>query len=193
MSPRIGLDSKTVVMTAAKIADERGVDQVTLASLARTLKIRTPSLYNHIDGLEGLKRKLAIYGLKELRIKLQKNISEKDKEETIRSLAEAYIQFARSRPGLYELILPAADLNDPDIHQEGKALVDILIGVFRDYDLKEDAALHAVRGFRSVLHGFVSLEQKGGYGLPLDLDVTLKLLISSFIKGIPVFQQNDSE
>jgi AcrR family transcriptional regulator len=189
MSPRIGLDTNTIVQTAAKLADEEGMDQVTLASLARILKVRTPSLYNHIDGLEGLKRKLALYGLEELRLKLKQNLIKQDKEETIRSLAKAYVDFARSRPGLYELTLQATDHNDAEIQQAGKALVAILIDVFRDYDLLEDAALHAVRCFRSVLHGFASLEQKGGFGLPLDLDVTFELLVNSFLSGIPVFQQ----
>ncbi|MDR7072485.1 TetR-like C-terminal domain-containing protein [Fictibacillus barbaricus] len=190
MSPRIGLDTNTIVHTAAKLADEQGMDQITLASLARTLKVRTPSLYNHIDGLEGLKRLLALYGLAELNNKLIQKINEQDKEETIRSLAKAYVDFARSRPGLYELTLQAPDHNDAEVQQAGKALVAILTDVFRDFDLLEDTALHAVRCFRSMLHGFASLEQKGGFGLPLDLDVTLELLVNSFLSGIPVFQQS---
>jgi hypothetical protein len=50
--------------------------------------------------------------------------------------------------------------------------------------MTEEAALHAIRGLRSVLHGFASLEQKGGFGLPLDLDVSFRLLVDAFLTGL---------
>ncbi len=51
-----------MVGTAAALADEQGLDGVTLAALALRLGIRTPSLYNHVAGLEGLRRELALFG-----------------------------------------------------------------------------------------------------------------------------------
>jgi AcrR family transcriptional regulator len=190
MSPRIGLDTATVVKTAALMADEQGLDQISLASLARRLNIRTPSLYNHIEGLEGLKRQLGLYGLEELLSELQQKSTGLDKEKTIRSMAKAYVDFARLRPGLYELTLQAPDQNDTEYQKAGKAIVELLLNVFKEYKLTDEGALHAVRCFRSGLHGFASLEQKGGFGLPLDLDVTFQLLIDSFICGIPIIHQN---
>jgi hypothetical protein len=61
------------------------------------------------------------------------------------------------------------------------------------YGLKDDAALYAVRGLRSVLHGFASLEQRGGFGLPLSLAESLRLLIKTFIAGIHVMKQNGED
>src|SRR5690606_31675869 len=66
MSPRIGLDLPAVLRAAAELADQRGIDSVTLASLSRKLSIRPPSLYNHVDGLGDLRKKLAVYGLRQL-------------------------------------------------------------------------------------------------------------------------------
>ena len=48
MSPRIGLTLQKIVETAAEIADANGIQEVTLASLAQTLGVRSPSLYNHV-------------------------------------------------------------------------------------------------------------------------------------------------
>ena len=49
--------------------------------------------------------------------------------------------------------------------------------------LTEDG-LHAVRGLRSVVHGFASLEVAGGFGLPLDLDESFRRLVEMFIGGL---------
>ena len=56
MSPRSGLDKVTVIQTAAALVNAEGVEALTLGRLARELGIQTPSLYNHIDGLPGMKR-----------------------------------------------------------------------------------------------------------------------------------------
>jgi AcrR family transcriptional regulator len=162
--------------------------QITLASLARALNIKTPSLYNHIEGLDGLKRLVALYGLEELQKILEKQVKESDKEATVREMARAYVDFARSRPGLYELTLQAPKHNDKESQEAGRAIVDLLLKVFKAYGLGDEAALHAVRCFRSSLHGFASLEQNNAFGLPMDLDLTLKLLVESFMKGIPAIK-----
>src|SRR2546428_295193 len=66
MSRRVGLDHATVVEAAAKLVDEEGLDQLSLGRLAERLGVRTPSLYNHVAGLPGLKHDLAIYCLRDL-------------------------------------------------------------------------------------------------------------------------------
>jgi AcrR family transcriptional regulator len=192
MSPRIGLDLQTILQAAIEIADQDGVGAVTLATLAKKLTIRPPSLYNHIDGLPGLRKKLAVHGLNEVYNKLAQAAIGKSKDEAVHAMADAYVKFVRAHPGLYELTIGITDLDEEEIHLAGKKIVDLIIQVLNGYGLKEEEALHAVRGIRSILHGFSSLEQKGGFGLPLDLDVSLHLLIDSFLAGIDKMKQDSS-
>jgi AcrR family transcriptional regulator len=65
--PRAGLDQQIVLQAAAEIVDQHGWETLTLALLAQKLGIRTPSLYNHVNGLPGLRHKLAIYGMQQLK------------------------------------------------------------------------------------------------------------------------------
>src|SRR5215472_7695302 len=65
VSHRVGLDQRTVVEAAAKLVDEEGIEQLTLGRLAERLGVRTPSLYNHVAGLSGLKHDLALYCLRD--------------------------------------------------------------------------------------------------------------------------------
>ena len=52
---------------AAALADEGGAgEELSLARLAERLGVRKPSLYNHVEGLSGLRRELALMALREL-------------------------------------------------------------------------------------------------------------------------------
>jgi hypothetical protein len=62
--------------------------------------------------------------------------------------------------------------------------VDIAVVVLAGYGLQGNDALHATRGLRSLLHGFVALEAAGGFGLPLDRDESFARLVQVFIAGL---------
>ena len=184
MTPRMGLDKQTILLAAIEIADKHGLEAVTLANVAKKLTVRSPSLYNHIEGLAGLRKELALHGLNELYNDLAKVKGEKSKEDAIHTFADSYIAFVRSHPGLYELTLIAPNPKDTAIQVASKKIVDQTLNLLKDYNLEEETALHVVRGIRSILHGFASLEQKGGFGLPLDLDKSIHLVIDHFLAGM---------
>ncbi|MBU7317478.1 TetR/AcrR family transcriptional regulator [Paenibacillus oleatilyticus] len=184
MSPRIGLDLPTILQAAVEIADTRGLEEVTLASLAQKLDVRSPSLYNHVNGLSGLRSKLAVYGLEQLLHVMTQAVVGRSGDDAVRELGKAYVTFARAHPGLYDATLRAPDPQDEEVRRLAGETVDLVIRALQAYELKDDAALHAVRGLRSLLHGFSSLEQRGGFGLPLDLDVSFRLLLDTFLAGL---------
>ena len=61
-----GLDKVSVIAAAAELANENGLDGLSLKDLAKHLDIRSPSLYNHISGLDELKREIMLYGWEQL-------------------------------------------------------------------------------------------------------------------------------
>src|SRR5205807_9161138 len=48
----------------------------------------------------------------------------------------------------------------------------------------EEVAIHAIRGLRSIVHGFISLEVAGGFAMPVDLEASFHWLINLFIAGL---------
>lgn len=184
MSPRIGLDLPTLLQAATEIADQNGIEAVTLASLAQKLEIKSPSLYNHVNGLNGLRKKLAIYGLEQLHKTLTYAAIGRSGDEAIRAMGKAYVTFARTHPGLYEATLLSPDPQDSEVQLAVKPVLDLILQVLEVYGLSGSDALHITRGLRSLLHGFASLEQKRGFGLPLDLDVSLEILLDTYLAGI---------
>jgi AcrR family transcriptional regulator len=182
--PKIGLDLTTILETAGEIADQYGIQEVTLANLAKKLNIRPPSLYNHFDGLPGLRKQLAIYGIDRLYEEVAHSAIGVSGTDAVIAISKAYVNFARKHPGIYEATLLAPDPEDEDAQRAGAKVVDLSVRVLQAYDLDGDIALHAVRGLRSILHGFASLEQRGGFKLALNLDESLVIIIKAFIKGI---------
>lgn len=192
MSPRMGLDLNMILQTAAEAANKEGIDEVTLASLAKKLHIRPPSLYNHLQGLQDLKKKLGVYGLEKLYIALAEAVIGCSGDEAVHALGKGYVAFVRTHPGLYEAILRSAEWNDKEIQKAADKIVHLVVKVLDVYELEEETALHTVRCLRSMLHGFASLEQSGGFGLPLDTDVSLQFLIDTFLAGLHMKNLNKS-
>jgi len=184
MSPRRGLDTDTILHTAIIIANKEGLESVTIASLAKELNVKPPSLYNHIQSLNSLKRLIALQGLEKLTQALIQSIHQLKGEEAILSMCSTYVEFARNHPGLYEATLTAPDGQDLELQGAGEKLLGVVMDILSEVGLEGITALHATRSLRSMLHGFVSLEQKGGFGLPLQLNETLSYMVQVFLIGI---------
>src|SRR5258708_36855001 len=105
MSRRVGLDQASVVEAAAKLIDEEGLDQLSLGRLAERLGVRTPSLYNHVAGLPGLKHDLALYCLHDLLDRVTRVTIGKSHADAIFALATAYRAYASETPERYTLTL----------------------------------------------------------------------------------------
>ena len=184
MSHRAGLDQASVVEAAVKLIDEEGIEQLSLGRLAERLGVRTPSLYNHVAGLPGLKHDLALYCLHDLLDLILRSTVGKSRAEAIFALANAYRAYAREAPGRYALTVQAPDPGDQEVQALAQQLVDVVRAVLAPYRLSEEVAIHAIRGLRSIVHGFISLEVAGGFAMPVDLDASFHWLINLFIAGL---------
>ena len=184
--PRVGLDSEAVVSAAEELADANGLEAVTLAALARQLGVRPPSLYAHIAGLADLRRRLAARGARRLAAAMQTAAAGRARGDALAGVADAYRSYAREHPGSYAALQRAPDPNDAEASAAGAEAVDVVLAVLRGYGLESDEAIHATRIIRAALHGFVSLEAVGGFGLPLDVDETFARLTHLLDQGLSV-------
>ncbi|WP_047981885.1 TetR/AcrR family transcriptional regulator [Ornithinibacillus contaminans] len=182
--PRAGLDLERIIAAAAELADQQGTEAVTLAAIAREFSVRPPSLFNHVKGLPQIKRELTLLGVKKLYEGMRIASDGKSGDEAIFAIANAYLQFTREHPGLYEYTIALPQHTDEEIEIESNKIIDLIIASFGSYPLSEVNAIHAVRGLRSILHGFSTLEQKSGFGMPIDRDDSLVFMIKAFLNGL---------
>jgi len=184
--PGPGLDAEQVLRAAGALVDEEGQEQLSLTRLAERLNIRTPSLYNHVASLEQLRRDVALLATRDLLARLAKASQGKARKDALYAIAHAYRAYAHEHPGLYGMTLRAPDPEDAEFQAVALETLDLLLNLLKPYRLADDEALQVIRAFRSMAHGFVSLELLGGFGLPLELDKSYSLLLHIFIDGMEV-------
>jgi AcrR family transcriptional regulator len=175
--PRAGLNETRVIEEAERIADEGGLANLTLAGLAQRLGVRQPSLYKHIDSFNGLQRSIAVRAKTELAATLGRAAVGQARGEAITSMSKAYRNWALEHPGRYAAAQRPSTPGDTEAEAVDRAIVEIVADVLAGYHLRGDDAIDGVRALRAALHGFVTLEASGGFGLPVDIDRSFDRLV----------------
>ncbi len=178
--PRAGLTRAVIAADAAELADESGWDQLTLAAVAARFGVRQPSLYKHVAGLAELRRDVSVLSGRELGVELSAAAVGKSGTDALLAMAETYRTFAKKHPGRYAACVLAPLPGDEEYLQVATAVVEIVAAVLSGYGLAGDDAIHAIRGLRALMHGFVSLEAVGGFAMPQDLDESYRRLVAGF-------------
>jgi AcrR family transcriptional regulator len=182
--PRQGLDRARVVAEAAALADAEGLEAVSLAALAARLGVRPPSLYKHVDGLEGLRAGIAVLAADEVGAVLGAAVAGRSGRDALEALGRAWVGYARAHPGRYALTVRAPDPADAAHVAAVERVLELIYATLRPLGLEGDAATHAIRVVRSALHGFCVLEATGGFGMPLALDPSLDRLLDVLAVGL---------
>lgn len=185
MGRKAGIELEDVVDAAMIIADRDGLEAATLSAVARELGIKTPSLYNHVSGLDGLRRQLAIRGSRILLDDFQRAIGKRRGGDALRMVAAVDREFARVHPGLYEAFLPAPrEEDDPELYAVMAEPVFAIAHVLLDMGIPQSQAIHLIRAFRATLHGFLDLEAKDGFGMPVDIDQSFDAAVELMVAGV---------
>jgi AcrR family transcriptional regulator len=192
MATRVGLDYEKIVQAAAELADAGGLHELTMATLASHVGVRPPTLYHYFPGLAGLRRALALLGLREMFRRLGRAVMGKAGDDAVLALTHALRHFAKEHPGLYEATVRAPDAEDREWQQAANETLDIALRSLVAYRLSQDDALHAVRMIRSIVHGCVSLENAGAFGLPLEVDETFRRLLSALLSYLHKSQETEA-
>jgi AcrR family transcriptional regulator len=184
---RVGLDEHVILRVAGELADRDGLERLSLARLAERLAVRPPSLYNHIAGLEEVRRGLALRAARELAAQLARAGVGKSGAESVLALGLAYRAYAQQHPGLYDALQRVPAPGDTELIAAADELLAILRAALAPWRLNEATQVHAIRAFRSLTHGFVSLEAAGGFGLPVDLESSYAYALDRFIAGLSAY------
>lgn len=176
--PRVGLTPAIVVEAGGDIADAAGFDGLTLAAVAERLGVALPSLYKHVRGLDALRSAIALRATRDLGDVIAKGAVGKARFDALRAVAAAYRDYGRAHPGRYAATLRSA--GTPELADVQAAVLETVLAVLAGYGITGDDAIDATRMLRAMLHGFVSLEAAGGFGMPHDLDRSFDRALEAF-------------
>jgi AcrR family transcriptional regulator len=185
--PRAGLGAAAVTACAATLADEVGLQTLSMGAVAGRLGVKTPSLYKHVDGLADLTHRIALLGMGELGEAVREATQGRSGRDALLAAARAMRRFVLDHPGRYAATIDArtAGPEDPFTAISEQTLRSFG-AVLHGYHLGPDDEVHALRTVRSVLHGFVTLEAAGGFRYATEVDASFTWLVDLVDQGLRV-------
>jgi AcrR family transcriptional regulator len=173
-----------VVTEAAELADEVGLDRLTLAALAARLGVRQPSLYKHVASLDALQRLISMRGKAELADVLGRAAIGRARDDALVAMAYAWRAWALEHPGRYQAAERGAAPGDVEHEEVSRRTIRVMTAVMDGYGLDGGDAIDAMRAFRSALHGFVSLEANDGFAFPHSVDRSFDRLVHTLVAAL---------
>ncbi|MFD8889649.1 TetR/AcrR family transcriptional regulator [Streptomyces sp. NPDC059566] len=162
---RAGLTAERVTVAGAELADEVGLERLSMAQVARRLGVKDASLYAHVRSLEDLRGRIALLAADEKTLRIAQATAGRAGRDALVAFADAWREYAHEHPGRYAATQTAIRI-DPELAAQAagpRRAVELTYGMLRGYGLAEPDLTDAVRLLRSTFHGFVALEAAGGF------------------------------
>ncbi len=156
------LSRDSIVNAALTFLDRDGWDALTINALATQLGTKGPSLYNHVDSLEDLRRTVRMRVVGDI-IEMLNTVGQgRTRDDAVMAMAAAYRSYAHHHPGRYSAFtrMPLGG-DDPEFTEATRRTAAPVIDVLASYGLEGENAFYAALEFWSAMHGFVLLEMTG--------------------------------
>ncbi|GAC1399985.1 MAG: TetR/AcrR family transcriptional regulator [Mycobacterium sp.] len=156
------LSRDSIVNAALTFLDREGWDALTINALATQLGTKGPSLYNHVQSLEDLRRTVRMRVVGDI-IEMLNTVGQgRTRDDAVMAMASAYRSYAHHHPGRYSAFtrMPLGG-DDPEFTDATRAAAAPVISVLASYGLDGEDAFYAALEFWSAMHGFVLLEMTG--------------------------------
>lgn len=178
------LSRDSIVNAALTFLDREGWDALTINALATQLGTKGPSLYNHVQSLEDLRRTVRMRVVGDI-IEMLNTVGEgRTRDDAVMVMASAYRSYAHHHPGRYSAFtrMPLGG-DDPEFTDATRAAAAPVISVLASYGLDGDAAFYAALEFWSAMHGFVLLEMTGAMN-GIDTDAVFTDMVMRLATGM---------
>lgn len=161
--PRQGLTTARVTAAAADLADEVGLEQLTLTALAKHFEVATPSLYTHVRSQADVRTGVALLALAETADMVAAALAGVSGRAALAALGGVWRTYAVEHPGRYAAArLPLDD--ETAAASAGQRHADLSRAALRGYQLSSANEVHAVRFLGATFHGYAALDAAGAFG-----------------------------
>lgn len=173
------LTRSAVVERAASLADDIGLEALTITKLGRSLGIAPPGVYRHVADLGDLRRALGQRAAREVAATLSAACAGLSGPDALAGLATRLRAWARQHPGRYAALQIAPEPDDADGQNAAAELIAVIASALRAYRLDGDDLTDAIRLIRSTLHGFLVLEQGDGFKHSRSIEATFTRVVAA--------------
>jgi AcrR family transcriptional regulator len=179
------LSRDVIVNAALTFLDREGWDALTINALAAQLGTKGPSLYNHVNSLDDLRRSVRKRVVGDIIDMLGTVGQGRTRDDAVLVMAGAYRSYAHHHPGRYSAFtrMPLAGGDDPEFTAVARATAEPILAVLASYGLVGEDAFYAALEFWAALHGFVLLEMTGVMA-GIDVDAVFSDMVLRLSKGM---------
>jgi AcrR family transcriptional regulator len=179
------LSRDSIVNAALTFLDREGWDALTINALANQLGTKGPSLYNHVNSLEDLRRTVRMRVVGDIIDMLSTVGQGRTRDDAVMVMASAYRSYAHHHPGRYSAFtrMPLGG-DDPEFTEATRAAAAPVIDVLASYGLDGEVAFYAALEFWSAMHGFVLLEMTGVMNGIVDTDAVYADMVLRLASGM---------
>lgn len=181
---RAGLDKNLIIEKAAELANEVGLENITLKLIADTFGIQTPSLYNHIKSLDDIKKQMMLFGWKQMENEILLSVVGVSGYDALRVMCYAFYEYATNNPGVFNAMLWYNKYQDEEAQDATKQLFEVLFKIMGTLNISDEKINHFIRTFRGFLEGYALLVNNGAFGNPISVRESFELSVEVILNGI---------
>ena len=189
---RMGLDKDIIIYRAAQLANNVGLDNITLKALANDLNIQPPSLYNHISGLDDLKKELMLYGWLQMEDQILEAVAGISGYNAIEVMCRTVFEYATTNPGVFNAMVWYNKFENDETNNATKKLFPVVLKVFSSLNISQEDSDHLVRTFRSFLEGFALLVNHNAFGNPISINDSFELSLKVLMSGMKTLEMSNN-
>ena len=189
---RMGLDKNAIIYRTAQLANNVGIENITLKSLANDLNIQPPSLYNHISGLDDLKKELMIYGWHQMEEQIIESVAGISGYDAIEAICRSFLEYATTNPGVFNAMLWYNKFENDEAQNATTKLFSVVFKIFSSLNISQENSDHLMRTFRSFLEGFALLVNHNAFGNPISINDSFELSLKVLMAGMKTLEEVDN-
>ncbi|MGF1602543.1 MAG: TetR/AcrR family transcriptional regulator [Thermosynechococcaceae cyanobacterium] len=188
------LSRQDVINAAIRCVDQQGAGALGVSQVARSLGIKPPAIYRHLDSGAHLARATAIELWHRYLADCQQALAGKDiTPALLQQLGFFTRNFAKEYPGRYQTMMQV-QLSPSD--SEAAIIIHGSLGFLRQalcaYDLTETQLIDVMRMINSAIYGFISLEQSGQMTLEHSTDESYSVMLDALVAAVRHIQKKDN-
>lgn len=149
------LDRTTLIEAAADLADSGGWNELTLSQVALVVGRHVSSLYSHVDGLDALRRDIAVLSVTELADVVWEATVGRSGTDALTAIAEAERNFARAHPGRMAALRSHLGAQDQEFDEQAKRIALPIRTVLASFGLDDRQVVVAHRVFSAAVRGLI--------------------------------------
>ena len=188
------LSRQDVINAAIRCIDEDGLSALGVSRVARSLGIKPPALYKHLDSAAHLQRATVLEIWQRYLTDCEQALAHNEiTPALLKQLGFFTRNFAKAYPGRYQLMMQVQlQPRDPEAVTVIHRSLSFLRQALAAHNLTDPQLIDVMRMLNAAIYGFISLEQSGLMTLERPVDQSYGVMLEALMAAVRYVQEQES-